>query len=204
MTLVYILDYGAGNLFSVKKALERLGCEVFISGPHDVGKKGFDALVLPGVGSFRETMEVIRPYLDELLGVIRDGTPTLGICLGMQVMFTLGTEGGLTRGLNLFKGVVVEFQGVRKPHMGWNLVEVKRYSPLTDGVEKRFYAYFAHSYHAKAEDERVVIGETEYGVRFPSIVGEGAVFGTQFHPEKSGRDGRKVLSNFVSVAKGAL
>jgi len=204
MIQVYILDYGAGNLFSVKKALERLGCEAFISGPRDMGRGDFDALVLPGVGSFREAMEVIRPHLDGLLGVIRDGTPTLGICLGMQVMFTLGTEGGLTRGLNLFKGVVVEFRGVRKPHMGWNLVEVKRYSPLIDGLEGGFYAYFAHSYHAKAEDEGVIIGETEYGVRFPSIVGEKAVFGTQFHPEKSGRDGRRILSNFVSVVKGAL
>ena len=155
--------------------------------------------MLPGVGNFREASRNLCRFLGELLDEVGGGVPVLGICLRMRLFFEESEEGG--RGLGLLGGRVVRLPGsVKVPHMGWNTVEVVRDSEILDGCE-RGYAYFAHSYHPDPTDRRVVAAETLYGVRFPSVVEWGNLYGTQFHPEKSGRFGAEILRNFADLAR---
>ena len=194
-----VINYGVGNLLSIKFGLERAGFEVHIAtAPEEL--LDADAVVLPGVGNFGEASKNLDRFMENLTDALESGVPTLGICLGMQLFFEESEEGG--RGLGLLRGRVVRLpESVKVPHMGWNTVEPVRHSEILEGCGDRRYAYFAHSYHPSPVDREVVAAETVYGVAFPSVVECGNLYGTQFHPEKSGRFGAEVLRNFASVSK---
>lgn len=206
--MIGIIDYGMGNLFSVSKALERLGAEYFISDDKEK-LKAADSLILPGVGSFKDAMDRLNEtgLTDMIREYTATGKPLLGICLGMQLLFRQSEENGLTKGLNLLPGEVVRFPGVTKegqtykvPHMGWNKLRFKGDSPLLTNTEEG-YVYFVHSYYVKTEDKEVVIASSGYDVEVPAIVGKGNVFGTQFHPEKSSKLGMDLLRNFIDLTR---
>jgi len=194
-----VLNYGVGNLLSIKFGLERAGFKVHIAtAPEEL--LDADAVVLPGVGNFREASKNLDRFMETLMDALESGVPTLGICLGMQLFFEESEEGG--RGLGLLRGGVVRLpESVKVPHMGWNTVESVRHSEILEGCGGRGYAYFAHSYHPSPVDREVVAAETVYGVAFPSVVECGNLYGTQFHPEKSGRFGAEILRNFASISK---
>ncbi|MEM4190100.1 MAG: imidazole glycerol phosphate synthase subunit HisH [Candidatus Caldarchaeum sp.] len=192
-----ILHYGVGNVFSVENALRRLGFEVEIS-PKPV--KHHDCVLLPGVGSFAPAAENIAAYRDELLDLMSTGVPVLGICLGMQLLFE-SSEEGPGKGLGVFKGTVLTLPDiVKKPHMGWNKITKTRESALLEGVGED-WVYFNHTYHPSPLDTNIILAKTSYGVEFPSIVGLGNIYGTQFHPEKSSKTGEKILRNFKRIVK---
>ncbi|AHG04804.1 imidazole glycerol phosphate synthase [Halobacterium sp. DL1] len=202
---VVVVDYGLGNLRSVTRGLERANAEVSVV-DDPAALDDADGIVLPGVGAFGDGMENAGPFRDALVDAAEDGRPLFGICLGMQMLLTESEEAeragqGDARGLDLIPGRNVRFKGdVKVPHMGWNDLDVVRDHPLVDGVDGE-YAYFVHSYYAELESDDHAVTETEYGTRFPSIVAndEGNVFGTQFHPEKSGETGLQILRNFVDI-----
>ena len=202
---VVVVDYGLGNLRSVTRGLERAGAAVEITDEPDRFAAA-DGVVLPGVGAFREGMENAGPYREALAAVADSDTPLFGICLGMQMLLTESEEAdhageGDVRGLDLIPGTNVRFErGQTVPHMGWNELDVSRPHPLVEGVDGE-HAYFVHSYYARPDDEAAVVTTTDYGVDFPSIVADesGTVFGTQFHPEKSGETGLRILENFVGL-----
>ncbi|ELZ93176.1 imidazole glycerol phosphate synthase subunit HisH [Haloferax sulfurifontis] len=200
---VVMVDYGLGNLRSAMRGLERAGANVVISDdPADFD--GADGIVLPGVGAFSEGMENAGPFREPLAEAAADGTPVFGICLGMQMLLTSSEEAdhageGEVEGLDFIPGRNVRFdEGQKVPHMGWNELNVRRDHPLVEGVDGE-YAYFVHSYYADPDDEHAVVASTDYGVEFPAVVANeaGTVFGTQFHPEKSGETGLTILRNFV-------
>ena len=200
---VVIVDYGLGNLRSVTRGLERAGANVTISDDPATFADA-DGVVLPGVGAFSEGMENAGPFRDALVDVADRSQPLFGICLGMQMLLTTSEEAahageGDVEGLDLIPGTNVRFTGERKvPQMGWNDLRVERDHPLVDGVDGE-YAYFVHSYYAVPDDDAAVVATTDYGTRFAAVVANeaGNVFGTQFHPEKSGETGLKILRNFV-------
>ena len=202
---VVIVDYGLGNLRSVTRGLERAGADVEIT-DDPVAFHDADGVVLPGVGAFREGVENADPLREDLLAVAESGTPLFGICLGMQMLLTTSEEGetdgeSAVQGLDLISGTNVRFaEGQKVPHMGWNELEVEREHPLVEGIDGQ-YAYFVHSYYAAPDDENAVVATTDYEREFPSIVANeaGNVFGTQFHPEKSGETGLRILQNFVEI-----
>jgi glutamine amidotransferase len=202
---VVVVDYGLGNLRSVTRGLERAGADVTISDDPDRLRTA-NGVVLPGVGAFREGVENAGRFRDELLAVAERETPLFGICLGMQMLLTTSEEAdhggqGEAAGLDLIPGENVRFpDGMTVPHMGWNRLDVRRDHPLVDGVDGE-YAYFVHSYYAVPEAELSSVATTEYGVAFPAVVANdaGTVFGTQFHPEKSGETGLTILRNFVDL-----
>jgi len=200
---VVVVDYGLGNLRSVTRGLERAGAEVTLSAdPAEFGSA--DGIVLPGVGAFSEGMDNAGPFRAALEEEAEAGTPLFGICLGMQMLLTTSEEAdhagqGDAEGLDLIPGENVRFSRDQTvPHMGWNELDVQRDHPLVDGVDGD-YAYFVHSYYAVPEDEDAVVATTDYGADFASIVANeaGNVFGTQFHPEKSGETGLRILRNYV-------
>lgn len=207
--MIGIVDYGMGNLFSVSKALERIDVESFISDdPAELVKA--DGILLPGVGSFRDAMNLLeRQKLDVFLKEYTEsGGFLLGICLGMQLLFDESEENGPTKGLSLIPGKVVKFSGIdsneqsyKVPHMGWNYLNFQHHSPLITDV-KEDYVYFVHSYYIKAEDQTVVTASAVYDVAVPAIVSKGNVFGMQFHPEKSGAMGMKLLKNYIELVEG--
>ncbi|KYH26016.1 imidazole glycerol phosphate synthase subunit HisH [Halalkalicoccus paucihalophilus] len=202
---VVVVDYGLGNLRSVTRGLERAGAEVEITDDPDAFSEA-DGIVLPGVGAFREGVENAGPYREPLLEAAERGQPTFGICLGMQMLLTDSEEAahdgeGDVRGLDLIPGTNLRFDGGQKvPHMGWNELSIEREHPLVEGVDGE-YAYFVHSYYAEPEDPSSVVATTDYGIEFPAVVANeaGNVFGTQFHPEKSGETGLAILRNFVGI-----
>lgn len=194
---IAVVNYGVGNLYSVTSALRKLGAEASVVRTLDPGS--YDGIVLPGVGNFeagsRELEASVLKF--QLIDAARAGIPILGICLGLQLMFERSEEGP-GRGLSLIRGEVLKLRVPMKlPHMGWNTLEVIRPSELLEGVESGEWAYFVHSYYPSPEDRNLVLCETEYHVRFPSVIGNRNLYGTQFHPEKSGETGRKILRNFV-------
>ena len=192
--MIGILDYGAGNLRSVQKAVEFLGGKAEISSDPKI-LDGCERLILPGVGSFKMGMESLRARgLDEYVKRRAADTPILGVCLGMQFLLEESEEEGVTQGLGFVKGRVVPFRTGKIPHMGWN--KVNGTSPLFDGIPQGEQFYFVHSYYAAA-DEAFVIGKTEYYITFASAVRSGNVYGVQFHPEKSGEAGLMLLRNFM-------
>jgi imidazole glycerol-phosphate synthase subunit HisH len=204
--MIGIVDYGMGNLHSVSKALERLNYDYFISENQDELRKA-DGLILPGVGSFKDAMEILRSEkLDEFLTEwAKSGKPLLGICLGMQLLFEESEENGETTGLALLKGKVRRFTGVTKagerykvPHMGWNRLAFHQDHPLLDQVEEG-HVYFVHSYVVQAMNEGELLASSDYDVIVPAVVGKENVLGTQFHPEKSSSVGMKLLENFASI-----
>ncbi len=202
MVKVAIIDYGLGNLRSIKRGLEKVNSRTVIT--HE--KKDIrdcDGIVLPGVGAFEEAIKNLRPISDEILNQIGDGKPLLGICLGLQLLFSISTEGGIHKGLDIFKGRVIRLpSNVKIPHIGWNTIKIlKPENPLYRDIPDNSYVYFVHSYYGDIEDKNKIISVTDYGVKFPSAVADSQVFATQFHPEKSGRTGLQILKNFVSILK---
>ena len=218
---IALVDYGLGNLRSATRGLERAGASVEITDDPDAFAAA-DGVVLPGVGAFREGMENAGPLREALTDHAAAGRPLFGICLGMQMLLTASEEAdhegeGEVTGLDLIPGTNVRFDVDRKvPHMGWNELDVVRDHPLVEGVDRARsersqadesadgsvdgdYAYFVHSYYAAPDDPDAVVATTDYGVDFPAVVANeaGNVFGTQFHPEKSGETGLKILRNFV-------
>jgi glutamine amidotransferase len=206
--MIGIIDYGMGNLFSVSKALERLNFEYTLSSdPEVLGK--MKGLILPGVGSYKDAMHILNET--GLASFVKEqaaaGKPLLGICLGMQLLFEESEENGLTKGLALLDGRVNRFRGTdengvtyKVPHMGWNRLTFHKQSPLLKELEEG-YVYFVHSYHVETDDTDVVIASSPYDVAVPAVVGKANVFGTQFHPEKSGELGVGMLRNFADVVE---
>ncbi len=204
---IAVIDYGMGNRRSVEKALEHVGARVILSSDHD-RLRSADALVLPGVGAFPTGMRRLRALrLDELLRERAAlGTPILGICLGMQLLFERSTELGLTDGLGLIGGDVVPLQAgpLRLPHIGWNEVRFERDCALTADLPPPGRPFYhVHTFAARPTDPMDVVATAEYGERFATIVAHGSVLGVQFHPEKSSTDGLTMLSSFASIASRA-
>ncbi|TYT61190.1 imidazole glycerol phosphate synthase subunit HisH [Natrialba swarupiae] len=206
---VVVVDYGLGNLRSVTRGLERAGANVEITDDPDAFADA-DGVVLPGVGAFREGIENADHVRQDLLEVAESGTPLFGICLGMQMLLTTSEEGdnegeSAVQGLDLISGTNVRFaEGQKVPHMGWNQLSVEREHPLVEGIDGE-YAYFVHSYYAVPDDGAAAVTTTDYEREFASIVAneDGTVFGTQFHPEKSGETGLQILRNFVEICANA-
>jgi imidazole glycerol-phosphate synthase subunit HisH len=199
---ICILDYGMGNLRSVQKALEHVGTGADISADHEVARAA-DGLILPGVGAFPRAMERVRELgLDELVAErLSQGTPILGICLGLQLLFSSTTELGGAAGLDLLSGPVegLDAEGLKVPHIGWSPVRWERTSRLSEGIDSETPFYFVHSFAPRPEAD-VLLGSAAYGERFACAVSRGNVFGFQFHPEKSSADGLALLKNFVKLA----
>lgn len=197
---VAIIDYGVGNLRSVEKAFAAMGCEATISSDESVLRKA-QRLVLPGVGAFAACMKALKERGFDRLVKERasDGTPLLGVCVGMQILFDESEEFGSTKGLGLLRGSVRRFSGdLVVPHVGWNRIYQKRANRLFEGIEEGAFCYFVHSFYCQPRDEKVIVGETEYGVRYASVVADGNVCGVQFHPEKSQEIGLRMLRNFYA------
>ena len=197
---VVIVDYGVGNLRSVEKAFAAMGCEAIISGAENVLRNA-ERLVLPGVGAFGACMKALEERgFDQLVKERASaGTPLLGVCVGMQLLFDESEEFGSTRGLGLLRGSVRRFSGdLVVPHVGWNRIQQKRSHRLFEGVEEGAFCYFVHSFYCEPTDTEVVVGETDYGVRYASVVADANVCGVQFHPEKSQDVGLRMLRNFAT------
>lgn len=201
--MIAIVDYGMGNLRSVQKAMEYVGGEAVIT--RDAGVIA-DAshLILPGVGAFGDAMANLRRYrlIDPILQFVETGRPFLGVCLGMQLIFSESEENGIHPGLGLVPGRTVRFdipKAYKVPHMGWNRLECAAH-PLWEGLGDDPYVYFVHSYHAE-RDAVGTIATAEYGYEFPAAVARGNVMGTQFHPEKSGDVGIRILRNFLAMGE---
>ncbi len=204
--MIAILDYDAGNLKSVEKALAFLGEGSVITRERKEVKKA-EKLILPGVGSFGFAMEQLKKYeIDKMLQeAAAEGKPLLGICLGLQLMFDGSEESEGIEGLHLFEGEIVRIPdcaGLKIPHIGWNSLELRNDGRLFEGIGKEPYVYFVHSYYLKAKEERIVTASTEYGVTIHASVEWGNVFACQFHPEKSSGAGLKMLSNFAKIQGG--
>ena len=201
MPQVSIVNYGVGNLRSVKRGLEKSGAKVLIThNPKDLNKS--DAIVLPGVGAFAAAVKNIAPLSDVVTQLVDDRKPLFGICLGLQLLFTRSSENGSTDGLDLISGDIVKLtDSVKIPQMGWNAVDIMRSHPLLKGVQNRSYVYFVHTYVPQPSERNVIVATTEYGFRFPSVIAKQNLFATQFNPEKSGKTGLTILKNFVKIVK---
>lgn len=201
--MIAIIDYDAGNIKSVEKALALLGQEAVVTS--DAEKiLNADKVVLPGVGAFGDAMDKLRQYgLDRVIHeVVRKDTPFLGICLGLQLLFERSDESPGVDGLGVLKGEIVKLPeggGLKIPHMGWNSLKFPKKGRLFEGLEKEPYVYFVHSYYLRAEDENIVTAVTEYGTGIHASVESGNVFACQFHPEKSSDVGIQILKNFVKL-----
>jgi glutamine amidotransferase len=196
-----IIDSGVANLRSVEKAFAYVGVPSTITkDPSEI--EGADAIVLPGVGAFESGMRQITPLVGVIMDQVDAGTPMLGICLGMQMLYEESDEGGLHRGLGLVKGRITRFSnGLKVPHMGWNSLAIKKEHPLMKDIKKGSYVYFVHSYKAPVSENTVAAAD--YGGEFTAIVtgDRPNVLGTQFHPEKSGDIGLRMLKNFACTIK---
>ncbi len=206
--MIAIIDYDAGNIRSVEKALVTLGQEACICRDRDA-LLGADKVILPGVGAFGDAMEHLHAYglTDVLHELVDRGTPFLGICLGLQLLFERSDEAPGVPGLGILPGEILRIPesiaseaGLKIPHMGWNSLELQNDGRLFRGMEKNPYVYFVHSYYLKAGEESMVKAKTEYGVSIHASVERENVFACQFHPEKSGAVGLKLLKNFVELA----
>ena len=201
---VAIIDYGVGNLRSVEKAFHAGGVEAVVSADESVLRSA-ERLVLPGVGAFRACMEALAERgFDRLVRErVAEGAPLLGVCVGMQLLFEESEEFGTTRGLGFLRGRVRRFpEGLRVPQVGWNQVGWKGAHALSGGISDGTFFYFVHSFFCSVDDEASVVGETEYGLTYPSVVARGNVCGVQFHPEKSQAAGLRLLKNFAEDHAG--
>ena len=201
--MIAVIDYDAGNIRSVEKALLLLGQEVRIT--QDAGEiLSADKVILPGVGAFGDAMDNIRKRgLEPVIRQVVDkGTPFLGICLGLQLLFERSEEAPGVKGLGLIKGEILkipEKEGMKIPHMGWNSLHLEHDGKLFRGIEEQAYVYFVHSYYLKAEDENIVKASTEYCTHIHASVEKGNIFACQFHPEKSSDVGLHILKNFIEL-----
>lgn len=202
--MIAIIDYGVGNLFSLKSSLKEIGAEAVVTSDEKVIAEA-DRIILPGVGAFEDAARKLREsgMADVVKREAAAGKPMMGICLGMQLMFDVGYEYGEHEGLGLISGSVRPIADVipadyKIPHIGWNLLRFKRESPLFKYIKEGDYVYFVHSYYA-AECDESVIAVTEYGADLTAAVANGNVYGCQFHPEKSGEVGMKILKAFVEL-----
>ena len=203
---VAIIDYGVGNLRSVEKAFAATGCDVIISDDESV-LRAAEKLVLPGVGAFGACMKALeRRGFDRLVRErARTGTPLLGVCVGMQLLFDESDEFGSTPGLGLLRGSVRRFGNeLVVPQVGWNRIHQKQRHALFEGIADRSFCYFVHSFYCQPQDERVIAGETDYGGRYASVVAQGNICGVQFHPEKSQDVGLRMLRNFATDEHGSV
>lgn len=201
--MIAIIDYGAGNLQSVKKALDFIGAENIIT---DDPEKILSAqkVLLPGVGSFGDAMNSMQEknLIETVKQSALSGKPFLGICLGLQLLFEESEESPGAEGLGIFKGKIRRFpndMGLKIPHIGWNSISIKQNDTIFKNIDENAYVYFVHSYYLEAEDLNDVATVTNYGIDFHSAVGKGNIFATQFHPEKSGDVGLQILKNFASM-----
>ncbi len=197
-SMIGIIDYKLNNLRSVQKAFEKVGAEAFVSQDADELSRA-DKLVLPGVGAFGKAMEnIVSLGLNGLIySHVQKGKPLIGICLGMQLLFSKSFENGEHEGLNMVSGEIKLFPpGVKVPHIGWNQIEIQRQSKLLKDVDDKSFVYFVHSFYART-NESVTLATTEYGFHFPSIIQQENIYGIQFHPEKSQRAGLQLLKNFA-------
>lgn len=198
MPQVVMVDYGVGNLLSLKFALEKTGLEVKTSTSAQKLKNA-DAIALPGVGNFTAAARTLEPLKERLIDAVKAGTPILGICLGLQLYFE-GSEEGPGEGLTFFKGKNVRLIGpVKVPHMGWNTIKKVKDNELLKGVEDDGYVYFVHSLYPVPEEKEIICTQTEYAQVFTSAVAFKNIYGTQFHPEKSGEIGVQILNNFARL-----
>ena len=199
--MIAIIDYGRGNLFSVEKALVKLGADAIVTNDIEQIRRA-DKVVLPGVGAFGDCMNTLKNA--GLIPVIQEaatsGKPFLGICLGLQLLFEHSEESPGISGLGIFKGTIQKIVApkLKVPHMGWNSLKLKNSTPLLAGLPENSYVYFVHSFHAVPEDASIVTAVTEYGGELTAAVGKDNVQAMQFHPEKSSSVGLKILENFVT------
>lgn len=200
-----IIDYDAGNIRSVEKALQTLGEESVVSRNRDMILKA-DRIILPGVGAFGDAMEKLHGFglVDIIKEAVVEGIPILGICLGLQLMFERSEESDGVEGLGLLKGKIVRIPdtpGLKIPHIGWNSLTYPNKGRLFKGIPENSYVYFVHSYYLKAADERIVTAASEYGTMIHASVEQDNIFACQFHPEKSSEVGLTILKNFINIRK---
>jgi glutamine amidotransferase len=203
--MIAIIDYGMGNLRSVEKGFLKVGANVTVTNRPDVVQKA-DAVVLPGVGAFKDCMKELS-HLDltgAVVDSIKKGKPYLGICLGLQVLFSESEEFGSCRGLDIIRGNVVRFEAgdLKIPQMGWNQLNMRDSNPLFKDIPDKSYFYFVHSYYVAPEDSAVIASTTDYGIEFTSSVWKDNIFAVQFHPEKSQALGLQLLRNFNNIVTG--
>lgn len=216
--MITIVDYGMGNLRSVSKALEEVGAKVKVSDDAKAVSSA-DKLVVPGVGAFKDAMRELRArrLIGPIKKFVKSGRPFLGLCLGLQLIFSESEEGGKNKGLGFIKGRVLRFprrpltlgegkDALKIPHMGWNKIELRTKSselrtvcPLLKGIPDGSYVYFVHSYYAEPDDDGCVAAWTDYGIEFPSVIWSKNIYATQFHPEKSQKLGLKILRNYARL-----
>lgn len=200
--MIAVIDYGAGNLQSVKNALDFIRVKNRITNKAEDIEKA-DKIILPGVGSFGDTLSCLKK--DGLIDAIKDsieaGKPYLGICLGLQILFEKSEESKGVKGLGIFKGDVVRFRGksLKIPQIGWNSVNITKKTPLTAAIKGSSYFYFVHSYYVKPKDSSIIMAKTYYGTGFVSGIAKDSIYGVQFHPERSGSVGLELLKNFCRL-----
>jgi glutamine amidotransferase len=193
-----IIDYGVGNLLSLRCALEKVGLNT-TTGLSKQQIRNADAIALPGVGNFSAAAAKLEAVKEELVDAIKSGTPILGICLGLQLFFPESEEGP-GKGLPLFEGKTVKLpNSVKVPHMGWNTLRIVKQNEIFNGVKDEAYVYFVHSLYPTPVNKEIVCAQTDYGTTFTSAIAAKNVYGTQFHPEKSGDVGLRILKNFAKV-----
>ncbi|MEK6864989.1 MAG: imidazole glycerol phosphate synthase subunit HisH [Thermoproteota archaeon] len=200
MVHLAIFDYGAGNIFSLKNSLEKTGATVDVITNFDKPNI-YSGLLLPGVGNFDPAIKSIcKSSKTDFINYVKD-TPVLGICLGMEMFFEKSEEGN-EKGLGVIKGDVIILPSLMKvPHMGWNNLEIKKSGKILEGVKDNDWVYFVHSYRVNPTNNDVITAESDYGIKVPAVVEQGNFFGTQFHPEKSGKVGKIMIQNFLDVCK---
>lgn len=201
--MITIIDYGSGNLKSIKNGFSKIGTSSNISSSIKEIKDA-DALVLPGVGAFGNAMDGVADYQDAIQDHVQEGRPFLGICLGQQILFTQSEESPNVTGLNIIKGNVLHFPdsikeyGLKIPQMGWNELQILKECPILNGIGSDFM-YFVHSYYVVPDDPNVIAATVNYGIDVPAVICMDNVYATQFHPEKSGNKGLQILKNFVEL-----
>jgi len=203
--MITIIDYGSGNLKSIKNGFKKINANAIISSSlKDIDDA--EALVLPGVGAFGNAMENLDKYENSIEDHITTGKPFLGVCLGLQVLFSTSEESPDIPGLDIFQGEVLHFpdsvkeNGLKIPQMGWNQLEIKNQCPILDGVNNNFM-YFVHSYYVNPEDRNIIAATVNYCIDVPAVICKENIFATQFHPEKSGEKGLQILKNFVKLVQ---
>ncbi len=201
MVKVAIFDYGAGNIFSLKNSLEKNNATVDIITSFDKASN-YSGILLPGVGNFDPAIKSIRDYSKiDFQDYVQDKIPVLGICLGMEMFFEKSEEGN-EKGLGVMEGdVIILPKTMKVPHMGWNNIKIKKQSKILEGIKDSSWVYFVHSFVARPKKEEVVKAESDYGINVPAVVEQANFFGTQFHPEKSGKIGSVMINNFLRECK---